>query len=369
MATTRRNFLHTTAAAMAVVSLSGIDRAVASPGTKAASKPMRLLILGGTGFIGPHMVRIALERGHTVSIFNRGRTNTHLFPEVEKFKGDRDGDLESLKGKTWDAVIDNTGYVPRHVRDSCDLLKGNVGRYLFTSTGSVYNLDTERVDEDSKLLEVTHPESEEVNKYYGELKVLCEQAVEERYGKAGTIVRPHIVAGPGDTTDRYTYWPVRIDKGGEVIGPGDPANPMQYIDVRDLSEFCLHLVEQSTPGIYNGAGPTPSELSIRELLYAIRGVTSSDVKFTWVDEKFLGEHEVGLFGYPLWVSLESEYRALARVSVARSIKHGLTFRPLAVTANDTLEWFKAEPEERRDKLQLHLDRDAEILEAWHKRSG
>jgi 2'-hydroxyisoflavone reductase len=367
MATTRRDFINTTAAAMAAVGLGGVGPAGASHHEKKAAKPMKILILGGTGFIGPHMVRAALERGHTVSIFNRGRTNTHLFPEVEKLKGDRDGDLESLKGKTWDAVIDNTGYVPRHVRDSCDLLKGNVGRYLFTSTGSVYDLDTERVDEDSKLLEVTHPESEEVDKYYGELKVLCEQAVQQRYSETGTIVRPHIVAGPGDTTDRYTYWPVRIDHGGEMIAPGDPATPVQYIDVRDLSEFCLHLVEQNTPGVFNGAGPTPSELSMPGLLYAIRGVTSSDVHFTWVDEKFLAEHEVGLFGFPLWVSLKSGYRGLARISVARSIKNGLTFRPLAVTAHDTLEWFKSEPEERRDKLQLNLERDAKILAAWHSR--
>lgn len=370
MATTRREFIHTAAAAVAAAGVAGHGSANASIQGRAA-KPMKILILGGTGFIGPHMVRTALARGHQVSIFNRGRTNTHLFPEVEKLIGDRDskvGDgLESLKGRTWDAVIDDTGYVPRHVRDSCDLLEGNVGRYLFTSTGSVYDLRSERIDEDSKLLEVTHPESEEVNKYYGELKVLCEQAVRERYGEAGTIVRPHIVAGPGDTTDRYTYWPVRIDRGGEVIGPGDPATPVQYIDVRDLSEFCIHLVEQDTPGVYNGAGPTPSELSMRELLSAIRGVTSSDVRFTWVDEAFLAEHEVGLFGYPLWVSLNSDYRGLARISVERSMKAGLTFRPLAVTAHDTLEWFTSEPEERRAKLQLNIERDAKILEAWHAR--
>ena len=368
MATTRRGFIQAGAVALSAVGMGALAQAAASNGkVKPASKSLRLLILGGTGFIGPHMVRTALSRGHEVTIFNRGKSSTHLFPELEKLRGDRDGDLESLKGRDWDAVIDNTGYVPRHVRDSADLLKGHVGRYLFTSTGSVYDLKQEKIDENSKLLEVTNPESEEVEKYYGELKVLCEKAVQDRYGDAATIVRPHIVAGPGDKTDRYTYWPVRIDAGGEIIAPGDPANPVQYIDVRDLSEFCIHLVEQDTPGIFNGAGPTYSELSMQELLYAIRGVTSSKLEFTWVDEAFLSEQGIEQFGYPLWVSLNSEYKGLARVSIERSVKHGLKLRPLAVTAHDTLQWFKSEPIERRNKLQLNLERDEKILKAWHSR--
>ena len=366
MSTTRRGFIQAGAAAMGALGLGAMQHAAASTASKkAAGKPLSILILGGTGFIGPHMVQTALDRGHQVTIFNRGKSNTHLFPDVEKLKGDRDGDLESLKGRDWDAVIDNTGYVPRHVRDSADLLKGHTGRYLFTSTGSVYNLNQDSVDEDSKLLEVPDPESEDVSKYYGELKVLCEQAVQERYGDAATIVRPHIVAGPGDKSDRYTYWPVRIDQGGEMICPGDPDNPIQYIDVRDLSEFCLHLVEQDTPGVFNGAGPSYSELSMQEFIYAVRGVTSSKVNFNWIDEDFLTEHGVELFGFPLWISLNSEYKGLTRVSIERSVKHGLKLRPLAVTAHDTLEWFKAQPPERQEKLQLHLERDAAILSAWH----
>ncbi len=368
MSTTRRGFIQAGAVALSAVGMGSLTQAAASATTVTpAAKPLRLLILGGTGFIGPHMVRTALNRGHTVTIFTRGKTNTHLFPDLEKLKGDRDGDLESLKGRDWDAVIDNTGYVPRHVRDSADLLKGHVGRYLFTSTGSVCDLSQDKIDEESGLLEVRNPESEEVDKYYGELKVLCEQAVQERYGNAATIVRPHIVAGPGDKTDRYTYWPVRIDAGGEIIAPGDPANPVQYIDVRDLSEFCIHLVEQDTAGVYNGAGPSYSELSMQELLYAIRGVTSSKLEFTWVDEAFLAEQGIEPFGYPLWVSLNSEYKGLARISIERSVKHGLKLRPLAVTAHDTLQWFKTEPQERRNKLQLNLERDEDILKAWNNR--
>lgn len=236
MSTTRRRFIQTSAAAMGAMGLGGLNLASSSLKVKKkAAKSLRLLILGGTGFIGPHMVQTALDRGHEVTIFNRGKSNPHLFPDIEKLVGDRDSDLESLKGRDWDAVIDNTGYVPRHVRDSADLLKGHVGRYLFTSTGSVYDLSQDAIDEDSRLLDIPEPESEEVNKYYGELKVLCEQAVQERYGDAATIVRPHIVAGPGDKSDRFTYWPVRIDQGGEMVCPGDPMNPVQYIDVRDLS--------------------------------------------------------------------------------------------------------------------------------------
>ena len=369
MTTTRRGFIQASAAAVSALGIGGLSTAAAStPMVEQAVKPLRLLILGGTGFIGPHMVQAALDRGHEVTIFNRGKSNTELFPEIEKLVGDRDGDLESLKGREWDAVIDNTGYVPRHVRDSADLLIGHVGRYLFTSTGSVYDLEAERVDEDSKLLDVPEPDSEDTQKYYGELKVLCEQAVQERYGEAATIVRPHIVAGPGDKTDRYTYWPVRIDHGGEMICPGDPTNPIQYIDVRDLSEFCIHLVEQDTPGVFYGAGPSYSELSIREFIYAVRGVTSADVKFTWIDDAFMAANGIEHFGFPLWISVNSDYRGLTRVSIERSVENGLKLRPLAVTAHDTLEWFKAQPKERRDKLNLNLERDAAVLKAWHEKT-
>jgi 2'-hydroxyisoflavone reductase len=369
MTTTRREFIQFSAAAVSAVGLAGLNTAASSTPTAGPTvKPMKLLILGGTGFIGPHMVQAALDHGHEVTIFNRGKSNPGLFPGVEELIGDRDGDLDSLKGRDWDAVIDNTGYVPRHVRDSADLLQGHVGRYLFTSTGSVYALNQERLDEDSKLLDVPEPDSEDVNKYYGELKVLCEQAVTERYGEAATIVRPHIVAGPGDKTDRYTYWPVRIDRGGEMICPGDPLNPVQYIDVRDLSGFCLHLVERNIPGIFNGAGPCYSELGMQEFIYAVRGVTSSKVEFTWIDEAFLAEHGIELFGFPLWISVNSDYRGLARVGIERSVANGLTLRPLAVTALDTLEWFKAQPADRREKLNLNLERDAAVLQAWHART-
>jgi 2'-hydroxyisoflavone reductase len=364
MPTTRRQFLNSTAAVMGALGLTGTRTLTATTG--GSSK--KLLILGGSGFIGPHMVQTALDRGHEVTIFNRGKTNTDLFPDIEKLKGDRDGDLESLKGRDWDAVIDNTGYVPRHVRDSADLLKGHVGRYLFTSTGSVYGFTQSPIDEDSPKQEITHPDSEDVNQHYGQLKVLCEQAVGERYGDAATIVRPHIVAGPGDTTDRYTYWPARIDQGGEVIVPGSPADPVQYIDVRDLSEFCLHLVETDTPGTFNGAGPAYSQLSMQELIFAIRGVTATDVRFTWIDGGFLAGLEGDPVRFPLYIPPDSPMGGWAMISIARSVASGLTLRPLAVTAHDTLEWFREQSQERRDRIQFNLERNAGILKAWHERA-
>ena len=326
----------------------------------------RLLILGGTGFIGPHMVRHALDRGHEVTLFNRGRTNPGLFPGVETLIGDRDGGLDALRGREWDYVIDNSGYVPRLVRDSASLLRDAVGRYLFTSTGSVYDFNQDELPEDAKLLEVTDPESEDVGRYYGPLKVVCEEAVQEIFGARGTIARLHVVAGPGDPTDRFTYWPVRIHHGGEVVAPGDMDNPVQFIDVRDLAEFNMHLLEEDTGGIFNVAGPTLDETRMDEFLYGIRAITRSRLSFTWVDEDFLTNREPAA-RYPLWYSQNGRARALARVRSHRGVEAGLRFRPLAVTARETLDWFLGESEERRAQLQLSLERDASLLAEWKNR--
>jgi 2'-hydroxyisoflavone reductase len=372
MSTTRRNFIKASATAAGALSFGTMSTVMASSNSGEAGKSMNLLILGGTGFIGPHMVEYALKRGHQVSVFNRGKSEDTLPANVERLVGDRDtkiGDgLNALKGRQWDAVIDNTGYVPRHVRDSADLLKGNVGRYFFTSTGSVYDMSQESLDENSPMTEVIDPDEENwYSEHYGGLKVLCEQAVQERYGDQSTIVRPHMVAGPGDHTDRYTYWIARIDHGGDVIAPGDPDSPSQYIDVKDLSEFSVNLVEADQPGVFNGAGPTYSELPFAGLLYAIRGVTSADVRFTWIDEEFLLERQAN---FQMWLpKAMAQYRGANRVSIERSVAHGLTLRPLAATAHDTLEWWKAQSQERRDKLPLNLERDAEILEAWRAKNS
>ena len=332
-------------------------------------KNLRILILGGTGFIGPCIVRYAMQRGHTVTLFNRGRTNTHLFPEVEKLVGDREGQLDALKKRQWDVVLDNTGYVPRHVRDSAQLLKGSVGRYLFTSTRQVF-ADFRAPDkkEDAPKATIDDPTSENVGRHYGALKVLCEQAVNEIYGDFATIVRPTAVAGPNDRSDRFTYWPVRINQGGEVLAPGDFTDPIQYIDVRDLAEFMVHLLENGTSGTFNAAGPE-ADLSIAEFLYGCRAITSANVRFTWVPADFLTEHNVQpRRGMPLWISPKIKGETRSPVNRDKAIANGLKFRPLAVTARDTLDWYLSKPEDQRIlRRGISAQRESEVLAEWHAR--
>ena len=379
MTHTRRRFLATSAAAAGAAALtpgqalsasasragSPFDTPTPHPAPTPTPRPLKILILGGTGFIGPHMVRYAMYRGHDVTLFNRGRSNPGLFPGVETLIGDRDDQLDALRGGTWDAVIDNSGYVPRHVRDSAELLSDSVGRYLFTSTGSVYNFDQDELTEDAELLPIDDPTSEDVDRYYGPLKVLCENAVTDTYRERGTVVRLHVVAGPGDPTDRFTYWPVRIDHGGEIIAPGSQSTPVQFIDVRDLAEFMMLLLERNIGGTYNAAGPALDPTSMAEFLYGIRAITSSHLSFSWVDEQFLVEQEAR---FQLWYPpTEGAIRGLSRVRSHKGVAAGLKFRPLAVTAFDTLEWFKSLPEERRNGFELNLERDRQILEAWKAR--
>ena len=240
-----------------------------------------------------------------------------------------------------------------------------VGRYVFTSTGSVYSFDQDELTEDAELLPIEDPTSEDTNRYYGPLKVLCENAVTDTYGERGTVVRLHVVAGPGDPTDRYTYWPVRIDRGGDIIAPGSQATPVQYIDVRDLAEFMVHLIERGTGGTYNAAGPALDETSMAEFLYGVRAITSTPLSFTWVDEQFLMDREAR---FQLWYPpSDGPIRGISRVRSHRGVAAGLKFRPLAVTALDTLEWFRSLPEERRNAFELNLERDQRILEEWRAR--
>ncbi len=376
MTPTRRRFLATSAAAAGAAALGSAPaladptppghRPTASPPTPdPAPRPLRILILGGTGFIGPHQVRYAMYRGHDVTIFNRGRTAPGLFPGVETLIGDRDGQIDALRGRNWDAVIDNSGYVPRHVRDSANLLRDSVGRYLFTSTGSVYSFDQDEITEEGELLPIEDPESEDVDRYYGPLKILCENAVTETFRERGTVFRLHVVAGPGDTTDRFTYWPVRIDRGGEIIAPGSPDTPVQFIDVRDLAEFMILALERDIGGTYNTAGPALDPTSMAEFLYGIRAITGTPLNFTWVDERFLMDREAR---FQLWYPpANGPTRGISNVQSHKAVAAGLKFRPLAATALDTLDWFNAQPEERRGQLQLNLERDRGILEEWRER--
>ena len=366
MSVTRRDFLIASAAAASLPALGALAaRRQGEPRSPPAPGPLRLLVLGGTGFIGPYVVRHAVARGHRVTLFNRGRTNTHLFPDLEKLLGDRDGKLDALRGRTWDAVIDNTGYVPRQVRDSARLLEDAVGRYLFTSSRMVYaDFTAPDKREDAPLAVLEDPE--ETSRHYGALKVLCEREVNEAYRDRATVVRSTGVAGPGDRSDRFTYWPVRIDRGGEVLAPGDPTDPIQFIDVRDLAEFMVHLVEDEIAGTYNAAGPE-ADLSVAELLYGIRAITSSAVRFTWVPATFLGQHGVRpRREMPLWTPPQDPGDTAGFVNRDRAIAAGLRFRPLAVTARDTLDWFLAKPQaDQRLRRGLSPEREAEVLAAWH----
>jgi 2'-hydroxyisoflavone reductase len=315
-------------------------------------KPMKILILGGTGFIGPHLVRTAMARGHDVTIFNRGRSNTHLFPEVKKLVGDRDGGLDALRKGEWDAVLDNSGYVPRHVKDSAQLLKGRVGRYLFTSTISVFDFENPELPlgVGSRLQVLSEPGSEDVGKHYGALKVLCEQHVNDIYGSAATIVRPTYVVGPGDHTQRFTWWVVRTHRGGDMLAPGNPRSTASLIDVRDLAEFSLHLLERNTSGTYNAAGPA--------------GVMSFGGMLAGA------EQDVGGSELPMWLDMENPAGG-PLVENQSGIDQGLGFRPLAQTASDTLEWHLGLPPERQEFSRAGLDpaKEKKVLAAWKARGA
>jgi 2'-hydroxyisoflavone reductase len=329
-----------------------------------AQKPLKILILGGTGFLGPHQVERALARGHEVTLFNRGKTRAELFPGVEKLRGDRKGNLEALKGRKWDAVIDNSGYLPKWVKLSAELLAPNIGQYLFVSSVSVYHDDVAPdADETTKVQPLTEPDTEEVMKHYGALKAACERTVEAALPGRATSIRPGLIVGPGDLSDRYTYWVVRMSRGGEVLAPVGPDNPVQIIDARDLAAFMIKCLEDRTTGVFNGAGP---KQSLSAMLASCAKATKGDAAVTYVDEKFLKANKVGK-----WDDLKDpsseEGPGLWQVDSGRAIKAGLTYRSSNTTAADTWAWWNTLPEARRQKLHAGLtaEREREVLAAWH----
>jgi len=334
---------------------------------------LKLLILGGTGFIGPHQVEYAVRRGHDVTLFNRGKTNPGLFPQIEQLKGDRNGDLESLKGRSWDAVIDNSASLPRWVRASAGLLKDSAKYYLFISSLSVFvDNSIVGIDEDSPVGKISDPTVEEITEEtYGPLKALCEEETRKAFGDRAIVVRPGLIVGPGDRSDRFTYWPVRIDRGGEVLAPGNPADPVQIVDARDLAEWTVHLLESGTAGTFNAVGPS-SPLTMGGMLHGIRAVTSVDISFTWVPADFLAEKSVQPWSdMPVWVPFTDDMKGFSQFNCRKAINAGLRFRPLAETARDTIDWFKSQPDDRQGKMKagLSADREKEVLQAWHARAG
>ncbi len=342
-----------------------------------AVKPLRILILGGTGFTGPYQIRYALSRGHKVTAFNRGKTHPGELPaEVEQLVGDRNGKLDALKNRQWDVVIDNPTTLPAWVRDAAQILKGNVDRYVFISTISVYGEVKQAVDESAPLAKYEGPDPYKETleamkasgyKTYGPLKALSEKEAEKWFPGKALIVRPGLIVGPRDETDRFTYWPVRIDRGGELLAPGNPSDPVQFIDARDLAEWTIGMVESGEAGIYNATGPA-KPLGVGEMLEGIKGAEKSNATFAWVNEEFLTQQKVEPWSdMPVWTGKES---GLARTNISRALSKGLTFRPLPDTARDTLAWFKSLPQDRQSKLRAGLtsEREAEVLAAWKKRA-
>jgi 2'-hydroxyisoflavone reductase len=335
----------------------------------AAPAKKRILILGGTGFLGPATVEAAMARGHEIAIFNRGRTRPGMFPKtVEVLLGDRDPDkgegLNALRNRKWDAVIDNSGYFPRMVSASAKLLAPSSEQYIFISSISVY-ADTakENQDETAKLATTTETTAEKItDELYGPLKALCEKASEDAFPGRATIVRPGYIVGPDDPSGRFTYWPVRMDRGGEVFVPGAPSDPIQIIDVRDLGAWLVTLIEYKTYGTFNAAGPK-DRLAWGDLVKACSKATTANHSVTWVPGEWVLK-EAGE-GFPIWAPYFGEYRGFHTWKNDRAVKAGLKFRPYAETAADTLKWYKSQPENGRTKLAGPVAaKEAELLAKW-----
>ena len=368
----RRQFIKLSTAS--VVALSARSTSLFA---QKAVKPLRILILGGTGFTGPYQVKYALTRGHKITTLNRNKTHPGELPaEVEQLIGDRNGQLDALKNRQWDVVIDNPTTLPAWVRDAAQVLKGNVERYVFTSTISVYGEVKSGVDETAPTEKYTGPDpyKETIEamkasgfKTYGPLKALSEQEVEKWFPGKTLIIRPGLIVGPRDETDRFTYWPVRIDRGGEVLAPGDPKDPVQFIDARDLAEWTIRMVENGETGIYNATGPAKA-LGVGEMLDGIKEAEKSKATFTWVTEEFLTQQKVEPWSdMPVWTGKES---GLSLTKIDKALGKGLIFRPLAETARDALAWFESRPQDRQSKMRAGLtpEREAEVLAAWKKRA-
>jgi len=330
---------------------------------------MRLLVLGGTVFLGKHVVESALGRGHEVTLFNRWQTHTDRFPAIEKLVGDRDGGLDVLVGREFDAVVDTSGYLPRIVSASAELLKDSVNRYLFVSSVSVYDgTGLTEVNEQTPVATIDDPTVEEIDgDTYGPLKALCEQAVERALPGRTMVVRPGLIVGPDDPTDRFTYWPVRMTDGGDVVCPEPRDQPCQVIDVRDLAGWMVTLLENGTTGVLNGVGPaTPATLG--STIETSADVAGSSPSLHWIDGQFLIDQGVEPWSdLPMWLGPDPAEHWLDCTDPAPAMAAGLTHRPLAETVADTLAWHRAAPETRRWGFPMSLQREAALLSIWQAR--
>jgi len=374
MSSTRRDWLKLGLLAVAAGGALRLPLARAGAAAPPApARPLRILILGGTGFTGPHQVRYALARGHKVTLFNRGRRPQDWPAGVEELTGDRNtGDLKALAGREWDVCIDNPTTLPFWVRDAGRALHGKVGQYIFISTISVYaDNATPGADEGAPLAKYegkdAYAETQETLKadmrLYGPLKAFSEQEAERQFPGRTTIIRPGLIVGPGDQSDRFTYWPVRIARGGDVLAPGDGEDPVQFIDARDLAEWTIRMAERRVLGRFNATGPDYG-LSMAAMLHGIRASGTAPARFVWAPTEFLEAQKVSPWSdMPVWIPRQGDGAGFGSRSIARALAEGLTFRPLATTAADTLAWFRTLPAERQQKLQAGLAaaRESELL--------
>ena len=339
-----------------------------------SERRLRILILGGTRFLGPHMAEYAVSRGHSLTFFNRGKTNPGVLPGVERIQGDRNGDLQGLAGREWDAVIDNSGYLPRQVRSSAALLHARVPYYMFISSVSVYASFAQANDENSPVGTLADPTVEKIDgATYGPLKALCESAVLAIYGpEHASVLRPGLIVGPDDNTDRFTYWPARAARGGRFVAPNSPKDAVQVIDVRDLARFAISAVEQRTAGTFNTLSP-PGRFTIGDVVdESIRAAQeiakpSPPPVAAWLPTAFLEAQGVAPWSdMPVWTPSTGEEAGFAQVSAQRALAAGLTIRPMADTVNDTLRWYLGQPEAARLSLKAGLspEREAQVLAAW-----
>jgi 2'-hydroxyisoflavone reductase len=326
---------------------------------------VRILVIGGTRFLGHHFTDSAARAGHDLTLFNRGQSDPGAFPDVEHVTGDRDGGLEPLRSRTFDAVVDMCGYFPRVVRQSVSLLAPAAARYLFVSSISVYDEGVLRpgFDEDAPTQVLADPEVEVItNETYGGLKALCEQEVRRGFPDGALIIRPGLIVGPLDRSDRFTYWVRRLAHGGDVVAPGSPGRPVQVIDARDLAAWMLRLVEAQAVGVFNATGPA-EPFTFGEMLGAISTAVGGDAHLEWVDERFLVDHGVEPWtDLPVWLP-EAE-QAADQCDVRRALAAGLTFRPLGETAADTFEWDARRPQDVPLQAGLADVRERELLRAW-----
>ncbi len=374
----RRAFISTSIKVGA--SLSMLGSPLISKGLSFQSRHLKILILGGTSFLGPHQIAYAMGRGHSISTFTRGRTkptlHQELFKDVEQLIGDREDDLEALKNRKWDAVIDNSGRRVKWTKDTSELLRDNVERYLYTSsTGVYYPYLNSDIKEETKLVLKVPGDIDETQKMeygYGVMKANSEIETVKGFGlERSIIVRPTYMMGPGDRTDRFTYWPVRLSKGGEVLVPGKSSDPVQYIDVRDVAAFMIQLIENKIVGTFNAVGPV-SPTAMEAFVYGAHAAFSSKASFTIIDDyEFLTSQNVP-YAIP-WIMPTGDNFGSARVNNTRAIKNGLIFTPLAQSVYDIEKWWNSDvvTPERREKMysgsESLMSREKAILTAWKQR--